>query len=731
MFATVLLASLTASASPSAAGTLSGRVVDSAGAPIPHALVVIEEAHRSTVTASDGRYALRDVPTGIYGVSYRAIGYRPRVIRTRITNGEVRQDAVLAIAVVELPPIQTTATPLATAALESPQPLTVLQGAELRRQQAASLGAVLDGLPGVRSQSTGNGIAKPVIRGLAGNRILVLDNGQRTESQQWGDEHAPNVETASAARIEVVRGPASVLYGSDAMGGVINVVARDLPDATSRSAFVRGRLDGGWSSNGAMSDGDMLLEGAAAGLAFRATASGRISGDIDTPRGVLDNSGLGMASGSLAVGIRNGSGALTTTYSQRRERLELHEDPATDPDATPRQRVLAQRLAVAGNLSLGDSRLEVDLGWETNRRREFASLADDAVGQVELGLRARTLTADMHLHHAASARIAGIIGVQAMHTTVTVSGEETLVPPTRTRTLALYGFEQLDLGRLQFSLGARIDHRNLAHDATPALALAAGSRDWTAASATIGALYRLAAPAAVVINLGRGFRAPSASELFARGVHEGTRRYEVGDAALDTERSWNADLAVRVQGDRVQAEVGVFANRIAGYIYPDPTDAVDPESGLQVYRIIQGDADLRGFEAAGELHATRWLHLRGGADYVWGRNRTTGSPLAFVAPLRLHAAARAEGASFAGGRAPWGEFGVEHVARQRRIDPEDIAPAGYSLVHVGAGVMIGRIEVQLQVDNLLDRTYRGFLSRYKRYADEMGRNLRVSAGVEF
>jgi iron complex outermembrane receptor protein len=730
----LLLAAALAAAppvAPAAGWSLSGRVVDSTGAPIAGALVVIEEAHRSTTADREGRYVLRDVPAGVYGVSYRAIGFRPTIRRVTIADRNVTVDVTLQYSIVELPPIQTTATPLATSALESPQPLTVLQGNALRRAQAPSLGDVLDGQPGVRSYSTGNGIAKPVIRGLSGNRVLVLDNGQRTESQQWGDEHAPNIETAAAERIEVVRGPASVLYGSDALGGVINVVPRELPDAGDEARVLRGRADAAWTSNGSMPDGSVLVEGAAAGLGFRGVMSGRESDDVRTPSGPLHNTGLAMTAASLAAGWRGGWGAVTGNWSRRNERLEIHEDPAEEPDATPFQRVVTDRALLTGNVSLGTARLEVDLGWERNARREFESVAAEDGGELELGLRASTWTGNVHLHHAASSRVAGVVGAQLLRSEVTTTGEETLVPGSQTSNIALYAFEQLDLEQFQFSVGARLDRRTLDNDAAPDLGVTEGSRDWTALTGNVGVLFRLSEPAALVFNVGRGFRAPSAFELFANGVHEGTVRFEIGDPLLDTERALNADLALRLHNEVLRGEVGVFANRIDGYIYPDPTDEVDEESGLQVYRIVQGNATLRGVEASIEWHATSALHLRSSVDYTWGHNRSTDQPLAFIAPLRWQGTARIEAGRLGALDVPWLEAGVEVNATQRRLDAEDVPTDGYSLVHLGLGTAVAGIEFSVQVQNLFDTTYRGFLSRYKRYADEMGRSVRVGAGWEF
>lgn len=716
---------------PPAAGTLSGRVTDTAGVAIAGAEVIIQEVHRTVTTDRDGRYRLTNVPEGTYSVSYRSIGYRPVVLRIVISDADVVRDVALLPSFVELPPIQVTATPLATSALESPQPLAVLQGSALRAAQAPSLGEVLAGLPGVRSFSTGNGIAKPVIRGLGGNRVLVLDNGQRTESQQWGDEHAPNVETAHAERIEVVRGPASVLYGSDALGGVINVVAPELPDAAGATPFVAGRLDASYATNGEAPEGGLMVEGGVGRLGFRGTLAGRRSDDVETPGGPLVNSGYDMTAGSAAAGLRRDWGSFTATYSRRSERVEIHEDPAEEPDATPLQRIATDRIGMTGNVSLGTSRLEADLGWERNDRREFESREADADGDLALGLLSTSWTGNLHLHHATSARVAGVLGVQAQRIEVTTSGEETLVPASTTDNIAAYGFEQLDLGRFQVSLGARIDRRTLTHQASADLGVSAGERDWTAVSGNAGILYRVSAPVALVLNVGRGFRAPSAYELFANGVHEGTIRYEIGDPALETERALNSDLAVRVASRSVQAELGVFVNRVSGYIYPDPTAEVDDESGFQVYRITQGDATLAGVEAAVQWHATPWLHLGGGLDYTRGQNTTTDQPLAFVAPLRVHGSLRLEGDDHGPFGAPWLHAELETNARQSRIDPDDVAPEGYTLASLAGGAVIAGLEVSARVRNLFDTSYRPFLSRYKRYADDMGRSVTVRVGMEF
>src|SRR5687768_5227421 len=190
------------------ARSLSGRVADPAGKPLFQARVTVLEANRTATTDLEGHYSVPDLPSGTYGVSFSAIGYAPQVVRVTLADEDITLDVSLKPSLVELPDLQVTAAPGATTGLTSPQPVSVLGGSDLASSRSATLGETVSALPGVRSFSTGSGVGKPVIRGLTSNRVLVLADGERVESQQWGDEHGPQVEAADAERVEVIRGPA-------------------------------------------------------------------------------------------------------------------------------------------------------------------------------------------------------------------------------------------------------------------------------------------------------------------------------------------------------------------------------------------------------------------------------------------------------------------------------------------------------------------------------------------
>jgi iron complex outermembrane receptor protein len=720
-------------------GEIRGIVVDTAGAPIPDARVALIELSRTAATSPEGRFAFSEIANGVYHLSVSAIGFAPVVERVTLSDTSSDVRIQLKPSVVELQALQVTASPNATTLLNSPQPVSALSGQELTQSQAPSLGETIQSMPGVRSLSTGTGIGKPVIRGLTSNRVLIVADGQRLETQQWGDEHSPNVDTEDAERIEVIRGPASVLYGSDALGGVVNVVPKELPDGIGRPGFVGGNLTTAYSSNNQQPDGTVALEGAQGGFGFRGSFTGRTSNDIGTPAGDLFNSGNRSLGGTGAVGYRGSWGTVNGRYSHREEKLEIHEDPAEDPTATPLQRIGEDRAIIGLTLPLGNSRLEGDAGYEHNRRREFE--AADA-SDVALGLLSQTFTANLHFHHAPIGRWAGAVGVSGLVNTFDKFGAETLIPNSDVKTGGVYAFEQADYGRWGLSVGARYDYRRLNADADAELGTPAEERTYNSITGNLGVLYHLSEPTALVLNVGRGFRAPSSFDLFANGVHEGTVAFERGNPDLTTEHSINTDLAFRVQTSSIRSEIGVFANYIQNYIFSRPTTEIDPTSGFQIFDVSQGDARLLGVEGAFEYHPTRYLHLQGTADYTNGQNTTTETPLPSMPPFRATYTARLEGDQLGWLDSPYFSVGGESNTRQTRLDPSEAEffaesgyqSEGYSLLNLGGGFTIptGRngVQVDLALRNVLNTSYANFLSRYKTYALDPGRNftVRISTG---
>lgn len=634
-----------------------------------------------------------------------------------------------------LPPVQVTATPVATTTLRSTLPATVVGGAALRTTQGASLGETLQGTPGLRSISMTTGIGKPVIRGLHSQRVVTLADGHRVDGQQWGLDHAPGVETAAADRIEVIKGPASVLHGSEAMGGVINVIPRPLFDAgTGGTPRTERQLATSWNSNLRQPDVTLLLQGGQQRLAWRTALTGRQSGDIRTPQGALGNTGNRAGAGELTLGWAGGATTAQGTVTRRDERIEILDDPVEAPGFTGFQRITTDRAALRVERAGPRGQLELRAGMERNWRREFESV-DDTADPV-LGLLAHQGTARLAFTHAPRGGWRGTVGVSALRGRFAKRGRETLIPSNRQDAVGVFAFEQRDAGRLSLSVGVRHDLQWLATDGDAELALPAQRRRFGATTGSLGASWLLRDGVAVAATLGRGFRAPTAQELWANGFHEGSRAFERGNPAVGVETSRNADLGLRVERASARGEVSVYRNTVRGFLYLRPFGS----GGLRFdsLAVVQGDALLTGFEAAGEWRPGRRVTLQAGADYVRGTNTATRDPLLFIPPLRGTGGARVEARRLRlpGGltlQRPYAGATVEAHRRQRRIEARDVAPPGYALAHLAAGGVVavrGRpAVVDLSVRNLFNTTYRDHMSRYKEFAAAMGRAVVVRVTV--
>jgi outer membrane receptor protein involved in Fe transport len=503
-------------------------------------------------------------------------------------------------------------------------------------------------------------------------------------------------------------------------------------------------VSAGYGTNNREPSGSALLEGAAGRLGFRTTLSGRSSSELRTPDYRLWNSASAAAGGSATVGYRAaGGGALVATFSQRNERIRLTDE---DPAETPLQRIATSRGRVDLTLPLGPSRLEAKVGLERNRRREFE---EREAQEVALGLLSKTWTGLLHLHHPAVGRFNGIAGVSGFRTSFAKFGEESLIPNSNSTNAGAFLFEQAETGRFSLSFGARYDYRRLRVADDTELGVTAQTRTWSSLTGNLGVLYHASDPVAVVLNLGRGYRAPSSFDLFANGVHEGTLAFERGNPALRNETSFNSDLALRVQSSTLHLEVGGFANFVSDFIFTVPSGETDPESGLQIFDVTQGDARLTGFELSAQWHPVSAVHFQTVVDYTHGQNTTTDQPLPLIPPFRANYSVRLEGPQRGSLVDPYFQLGGETNGKQARLDPaeaqfysaafdgEGYQSEGYTLVHAGAGVGLlaggSVLRLDLQLRNVFNQRWSSHLNRIKTNARDpgMGRNLVLRVGMDF
>jgi outer membrane receptor protein involved in Fe transport len=356
-------------ASAAAAGdTLKGRITNVAGEPIAGVEVQLPELDRNTESGPDGAFLLAGVPRGEHTIVFRRPGFAPVAQRVNVT-GQQALTVVLRETTFQLEPVVITGVPGPVQPLLSTMPTATLSEDQLRREQSVSLAHMIEAVPGVRMLSTGMEIGKPVIRGLTGSRILVAENGSRLEDYSWSDEDGPSIDARMADRVEVVRGPASILYGSDALGGVVNVIPAQLPDALGRSPFTRGSAEAYGASNNHEFGGVLKLEGANNGFGWRAVAIGRGSEALHTPLGELDNTGFTALNGELLTGLRGSHGNATLRYTRYGGEFKLLEANGPPPgtvegqDQGPERKLSDDRLQFASNLLAGGIRLETKAQW--------------------------------------------------------------------------------------------------------------------------------------------------------------------------------------------------------------------------------------------------------------------------------------------------------------------------------------------------------------------------------
>src|SRR2546426_6574929 len=421
------------------ADTVTGRVIDAAGQPVPQAIVEVTDLGRSVTTSADGTFRIALAP-GSYTFAVRRHGFAPAVreimVGSRQTSGAL--EIVLTPSAFRLEPVTVTATRQALASEFSPLPADALAGDELRRAQSVSLAHVVEALPGVRAITTGSQIGKPVIRGFSGPRVLVLENGSRLEDYSWSDEDGPSVETAFVRRVELIRGPASVLYGSDALGGGINVIPEALPDAAGGPGFIRTGFTLSAASNNIEIAPGVQVEGARNNLGWRVAAIGRHASNLHTPAGELDNTGFGAFNGDATAGWRWPSGsAPSLRVVDHGGGVKLLAAKGT-PRGTrgPQRQAGDERVQITGQRPLGNWRLETKAQLQ---RHSLIEVADDSTGteSEQFNLLLQTASLDLLAHHGGAT-----FGISGVGQSNDASGREPIVPDGSILSGAAFAFGQ-------------------------------------------------------------------------------------------------------------------------------------------------------------------------------------------------------------------------------------------------------------------------------------------------
>lgn len=721
--------------------SLTGTVTRAGGDPMTGAAVVVEELRRETRTAADGTYRFDGLAPGEYHVSVRAEGYSSR--RTEVTIGaaaatlDIEVDLDLHFAEV------LSVSPNPKAQFESYQPTSVLSAEDLARQLQDTIGATLQAEPGVNVRSLGPGPARPVIRGLDGDRVLVMQDGQRMGdlSSQSGDHGVP-VNPASAQRIEVVRGPATLLYGANAIGGLVNIVTDQIPTEKVTAPTGSFTFNLGSNSTPAGAAGDVHIGNGKFAMHFG--GGGQRADSYFTPDGEVANSqsrsgfvnvGGGYTGDKSYAGFSYG-------YDDTKYGIPVLEEGAIS--LTPKRHAFSAR---AGGQGL-DGFLTSYRATLGVRRYTHSELEGTEVGTKFTN---NTVEGEALLSHKPLGRLAGSVGGWFLNREFSADGEEALSPPVDQKGVAAFLYEEVVWPHFTFQFGGRVDRTSF----EPAGGLQ--GRDFTEFSTSVGALFRPRAAndnLVVAVSLARAARNPALEELYFFGPHPGNLTYEIGNPDLKAERANGFDVSLRGRTSRVRSELTVFYNRINDFIFRSPLTDEEFEEREEEFDARFGvthDEEGEGEEGHGgefpfaeyqatdatlwglEGHADVTLTSALGAEFTWDMVRaervSDGQPLPRIPPMRLMGGLRYTMGRFeVGGN-------VTGVSKQDRVFGSETPTDGYALLRFNATYTLQSNRtvqsITARLDNAGNTLYRNHLNYLKDLVPEVGRQFRIVYNVKF
>jgi iron complex outermembrane receptor protein len=739
---------------PPGAGRIAGTVLDAEKAtPVGAARVRLIERHLETLSHADGTFAFVELPAGTYTLITDQLGYDQHTQQVTVAAGSTLSVRVeLHPGAVLLDEILVTGSITRRGQREVLAPVSVVGGAELDRNMASTVAGTLERQPGIAVTGIGPVTARPVIRGLGGDRILMLEDGVRPgDMSSTSADHAVAVDPATAQQIEVVRGPMSLLYGSSALGGVVNVVRGEIPGSRPDAAGGNLSLQGESVSQSLSAAGFATFP--AGPLSLRAEANARTSDDVETPLGPLVNTGargLGFALGATHLPSWGHLGASYRLYDnhygipggfvgghERGVDIEMRRHTArVESELHRAQGRFFSTVHGSGSFShYHHTELEASGAVGTEFFQDLAAL-ELLARHDERGLLSQ-----------------GAAGARAQYRDIQTGGS-LRTPSTWDYTFALFGVEELRSGRLRVQVGARYDWARYEPRDTTAIIFVGGERvrvrprGFGSLSGSAGVLFDATEAVQLGVSAARAYRTPDFNELYSNGPHLAANSFDVGDPSLESETGLGVDAFVRVGAEGLRAELAAFRNQLGNYIFPSSRGRAElGTQGLRPrFQYTNEDAVFTGAEGDVEWSPIRNVVVQATASYVRARCTSARAPIpiidgldtTFVAaseypplipPLNGNVGVRWEEPRFFAGA------GVHWAARQERLGDFETATDSYGVTRLDGGIRILRGErlhtLTLAVENLTDAEYRDHLSRIKDIMPQPGRSVSLLYRLSF
>ena len=636
---------------------------------------------------------------------------------------------------IDLAPVSVTGNPLGVGSDDLVVPVSVLKGRELSLRREGTLGETLNGLPGVSATRFGPNASRPVIRGLDAERVKIMQNGVGVvDASSLSFDHAVGVDPLIIEQIDVIRGPAALLYGGNAVGGVVNAIDHRIP--TEKLKGILGRAEARFGGAESQHNGAAVVDVGNGIFAIHADAYKRKTDDLDIPgfavsrrkseadgtprenRGKLVNSSADGDGGALGASLTFDNGYIGAAYST------LNNNYGTVAEEAVRIDMNSDRWDVASEFT--------DLGPLVNRVKfrlahtdyEHKELEDGIIGTT---FKNRGLEGNIEAGHSPLAGLNGVFGFQFGNTNFEAIGEEAFVPSVNTQNKAVYVYEEFPLDQHKITFGGRLGHTTV--DSKNSTAFGTGKNNsFNPNSFALGGLYHIDDHWSLTGNLSHNERAPSYFELYANGAHVATGQFEVGNSRFDKERSNGLDTQLRWKDGRNSMNVGAYYTRFSNFIGLFDTGNIEPISGLPEAQFRAVSALFKGLEFDGKFGLADNLDLTVRGDYVHARDKTNNDYLPRIAPLCLGAGLRYQLGNFSA------RLDALHAFKQSKTASEELATESYTDVSAMAAYKLPtkwNVELFAKANNLLNDEIREHASFLKDISPAGERSILFGARADF
>lgn len=714
-----------------AQNTLTGKVVDQHQKPLLNVEIYTPEIHKGTTTNEAGMFILQQLPAGKVTFTFSSLGFETQSIDinlNEITSINIQLNPM----VFEIDEV-IVSTLFHKLQKDNVSKVDFRSMKALQQSGGSTLMQQLTNIPGVSQITTGNSIGKPVIRGLSGNRVLVYANGIRVENQQFGDEHGLGLNDAGFESVEIIKGPASLLYGSDALGGVLYFTPEKFaPSNTSKSDYSQK-----YFSNTQGTNLSLGYKTSSKNWNFLGRGSYASHLDYQIPTGNrIHNTRYNESDFKTGIGYSNEHFSSNIRYNYTKSNLGIPEDYDIQSNdrypAFPNQEINQHIISSHHHYYLEKGKLDADLGYIENNRKEF-----EAAGEAELAMKLKTFSYNLRYHLPEIKSIESIIGFQGMNQNNSNSGEALLIPDASIHDIGIYTTLFYTLKNTSLQAGIRYDHRSISSKENGIINeigyFEALDKSFNSFNTSIGLKTELHKNSIIRFNFATGFRAPNLAELTSNGIHEGSNRYEIGNSQLKHEQNYQTDLSYEFKTEHFEFYTNLFYNNINHYIFLTPTNSVI--DGNDVYTYIQDDSKLYGSEIGVHLHPhpLDWLHLESSFELVRGE-QSNGNNIPLIPADKWNNTLKFTFKNNQWSSNLFATLNLEHTFKQRKISEFETSSASYTLFNFSSGSTITlsniKFDASFHIQNIFDKSYISHLSRLKTDGlPNMGRNYVL--GIKF